>query len=247
MSSKNLSNINYDGLRKKLNAFLDELLIKFYKEVPFSEHLLKSRDINLEYYKRHNIEIILRLRLKRTIDALTIHYFTKRDPKLAKIWCQYTDDEMLHDKMFAKDLEAVGVLKDEIYNTDPMFSTKLLQGYFYYGLEHENRPLASLCSSYFIEYMSVETQSKWLDNVEKTLGEEKVKGARAHVNHDLEDHHIDFVWNVLKTFINTDDDAQKVFDHVLNIYKLFAMFYTELYGRIVEKKKDINLSFNELV
>ena len=55
MASKNLSNINYDGLRKKLNAFLDELLIKFYKEVPFSEHLLKSQDINLEYYKRHNI------------------------------------------------------------------------------------------------------------------------------------------------------------------------------------------------
>ncbi len=220
--------------KQEVDAMLRNMVERFYREVEGADHLWRGQQINMDYYKRHIIEIILRLRMKRWIDALTIHYFTKHNPVLAKKWCAYTEDEMLHDSMFAKDLERVGVTKDEIYSTEPMFTTKLLQGYFYYGLEHEGRPLASLSSSYFIENVSLMTQPKWIENVESVLGSGIARGQQAHVNHDLEDDHTDFVWNVLMTFVETEDDKRRIIEHITNVYKLFCAFYLELYLRTVK-------------
>lgn len=220
--------------KQEVDALLRDMVERFYLEVEGADHLYRAKDINMDYYKRHIVEIILRLRMKRWIDALTIHYFTKHNPVLAKKWCAYTEDEMLHDSMFAKDLERVGVSKEEIYSTEPMFTTKLLQGYFYYGIEHEGRPLASLSSSYFIENVSLMTQPKWIANVEDALGAGMAKGQQAHVDHDLEDDHTDFVWNVLMTFVETEDDKRRIVEHITNVYKLFCAFYLELYQRTVK-------------
>jgi hypothetical protein len=217
-------------LRNEVDSHIDQLIQRFYEEVPNARHMMSAKELNMDYYKRNLIEIILRLRMKRTIDGLTITYFTRHDPVLAKKWCQYTEDEMLHDRMFASDLDKVGVSKDEIYSQEPLLSTKLLQGYFYYGLEHEGRPLASLCSSYFIETTSQKTQPKWLDHIETVLGKDKIKGQRAHVNHDADDDHVDFVWDVLMTFVKDEDDARQVFAHLDNVYELFCMYFRELHA-----------------
>lgn len=46
-------------LRSRVDAFLDSMIAKFHKEVPFSQHMLNGSQINMDYYKRHNIETIL--------------------------------------------------------------------------------------------------------------------------------------------------------------------------------------------
>jgi hypothetical protein len=224
--------------RETVDNFLEGLIPKFYDEVPYATHQKDSASVNLNYYTRHTIETILRLRLKRSVDALTILYFTKRDPQLAKLWAAYTEDEMLHDAWFVADLNKVGVLRDQIYATEPLLATKLLQGYFYYGFEHEGTPLAALCSSYFIEYTTVRTQPEWLDNLQASLGEDKVRGARAHVHHDVLDEHVDLVWKVLTTFVVSADDERRVVAHMQDIYRLFVAYFTELYESTVADKND---------
>lgn len=225
--------------QSQVDEMLRDMVHRFYQEIDGADHLYSSAEINMDYYKRHTVEIILRLRMKRWIDALTIHYFTKNNPVLAKKWCAYTEDEMLHDSMFAKDLERVGISREEIYSTEPMFTTKLLQGYFYYGLEHEGRPLASLSSSYFIENVSLMTQPDWIKNVESVLGAGMAKGQQAHVDHDLEDDHSDFVWNVLMTFVESEDDKRRILDHITNVYTLFCAFYQELYEKTINGSADL--------
>lgn len=221
--------------RARVDAMLDEMIERFYREIPHATHLVSAEKVDAGYYKRFTVEIILRLRMKRTIDALTIHYFTKHNPKLAKDWAHYTEDEMLHDVLFLKDLERMGMTRDSVYGTEPLLATKLLQGYFYYGLEHEGVPLASLSSSYFIEYTSGRTQAKWLENIERSLGKDAVKGSRAHVSHDDEDDHVSFVWNVLSSFIKSPKDEENIISHITNVYHLFMMFFVELYAAAVEK------------
>jgi hypothetical protein len=223
------------ALREKVDGLLADLLRQAYESVDGINHLATAEEINPEYYKRHIIEIILRLRMKRWIDALTIHYFAKHNPVLAKKWANYTEDEMLHDRMFVTDLRQFGLSLEQVYEYEPMFSTKLLQGYFYYGLEHEGRPLASLCSSYYIEKMSLMTQPKWLENVEKRMGAGAAKGQLAHVHHDLEDSHEDFVWKVLETFVDDERDEQKIIGHFRNVHRLFCAFYTELYEQTIAR------------
>ncbi|MFC4591370.1 hypothetical protein [Sphaerisporangium corydalis] len=221
-------------LRRRVDDYLDECIRDFYKNVPYARHQLEGTEINLDYYKRHNIETILRLRRKRTIDALALQYFTKVDPINAKAWAHYTDDEMLHDTLFAADLAKVGVQKDEIYSTEPMLSTKLLTGYLQYGIEYEGTPIALIASVYFVEYVTTRTQPDWLDNLEKTLGKDKVKGQRAHVGVDLEDEHDDFVWAVLESLVKAPADEMKVMLHLQDIYRLWQLYFLELYQLTVD-------------
>lgn len=222
-------------LRKKADALLDSLIKKFYSEVPYATHQASASgdDFNLAYYKRHNIETIVRLRRKRTIDALAIKYFTKYDPARGAAWAHYVEDEMLHDAWFAADLAKVGVSPEEIYSTEPFVATKLLTGYLQYGMEFEGTPLALLCSVYFVEYTTTETQPSWLDNIEKVLGQDKVAGARQHVGTDLDDKHADFVWEVLSSLVRSPQDEAKVIDHIRNVANLWVAYFLELHRSIV--------------
>ncbi len=220
-------------LRTQVDTMLDTMIEKFYAEIPYADHQARGEEINMAYYKRHNIETILRLRRKRTIDALAIGYFTKRDPVRGAAWAHYVEDEMLHDEWFAGDLGKVGVTKAEIYATEPFQATKLLTGYLQYGMEFEGTPLALLCSVYFVEYTTTKTQPSWVKNLEDQLGREKLAGARRHVGTDIEDEHADFVWGVLTSLVGSPDDEAKVIAHVKTVANLWVAYFIELYQAVV--------------
>jgi hypothetical protein len=226
-------------LRQRVNNKLDAYIKQFYAEVPYAQHFLSSAEIDMPYYKRHTIETILRIRRKRTIDAHAIRYFTLHNPVAAKEWAEYTDDEMLHDRLFLADLARVGVEPDEVYSTEPLLATKLLNGYFLYCLEFEGTPLAAIASSYFLEYTTRSTQPGWLDNLETTLGKNQVKGARAHVNYDINEDHTGDVWNTLMSLVHDERDETRLLNHFDQLYKLFAMYFSEVYEVTRESQKDL--------
>lgn len=228
----------HDELRAEVDTLLGDLIQKFYAQIPYGDHQKSSSEVNLDYYRRHNIETILRLRRKRTIDALAIQYFTKRDPVRGAQWAHYVEDEMLHDGWFAADLEKVGVSKEEIYATEPLFTTKLLTGYLQYGMEFEGSPLALLCSVYFVEYVTTQTQPSWVENLGNVLGKEKVEGARKHVGTDLEDEHADFVWDVLVSLLESETEQAKVIPHMRNVANLWVAYFLEIFALTVPKGRD---------
>lgn len=228
--------------REECNGLLDKAIAEFYEKVPYATHLMTSKDPNPEYYKRHTIETILRLRMKRAVDAMAIRYFTHHDPVRARDWCHYGDDEMLHDvQFFLKDLEKVGVSAEEVYGTEPLFSTKLLIGYYQWGMEYEKTPLALLASVYFMEYVTTRTQPQWLDNLEESLGRDSVRGARGHVNLDVAEDHDDFVWKVLCSLVNDREGERRTLDHLGNVARLFAAYFVELYELTIQRNNVLGL------
>lgn len=228
--------IDKTNLRNEVDSLLDQMIIRFYAVAPMGKYQKDSEQIDLDYFVRHTIETVLRIRHKRMIDALIIHYLAKHQPNLAKYWAKYTEDEMLHGHMFARDLQRlVGLTIEDIYNKySPLFSTKLLNGYFYYTLEHEG-PMAAIASAYFLEYTTRRTQPDWLDNLEKIFGTENLKGARGHVNHDIKDNHNDFVWQVLEALIKNEEDKKLLFEHLNHIYGLFLAYFQDLYQQTFGK------------
>lgn len=225
-------------LRKDIDAKLETYIENVYKTIPYANHQKESKDIDKEYYKRHSIETPIRIKLKRTVDALVIHYFTKHNPQAAKDWARYTDEEMLHGQMFAKDIERMwGLSFDEVMAHRPLLSTQLLNGYFYFHLEYE-WPMAAIASAYFLEYVTAKTQPVWLDNLEERLGKEATQGARAHVTLDLEEDHDDFVWNTLMYTVNNLSDAERLKEHIDNIYGLFSAYLYEIYQTTVGKRQN---------
>jgi len=224
--------VNYKQLKHEIDDLINTCTEKFYEEVPGASYQMTSKEIDKEFYECHTIQTILRIRLKRMIDALTVNWLIKNHQmREAKKWAEYLEDEMLHGNMFGKDLENMtGISMDDIYAHEPFLSTKLLNGYFYYTLEHEG-PMAALASAYFLENFSRKTQPDWLDNLEEIFGKDNLKGARAHVSYDIEVDHVDFVWNVLKSTVHNPDDAHKLVEHIRVLFSLFAAYFIELHQK----------------
>jgi pyrroloquinoline quinone (PQQ) biosynthesis protein C len=222
-------------LRARVDARLDDMIRRFYVEAPYAQNLVNDEGLNLDYYKRHTIETVLRIRRKRTVDAYALIHFTKHDPRRAKAWAQYTDEEMLHDELFVRDLEAVGVTRDEVYATEPFLATKALMGYLLYGVVYDESPLALIASVYFIEYTTTRTQPAWIDKVERFLGAAAVRGARAHVSTDVDDNHADFVWSVLASLLADEASEEAMLRHLDSVFRLYVDYFAELYQYVLEQ------------
>ncbi|QUJ66586.1 hypothetical protein KDD30_10475 [Photobacterium sp. GJ3] len=220
---------------------IDDLLVKFeqvfYEKVENADKMLDESQFSMDLYKRHNIETILRIALKRAVDPLIANYWATRDPQLCKEWGLYGAEEGRHDRMFARDLHAVGVTDEEIYSTKPTFATELLNGYFYYTMAVED-PLASMVSGFYLEYMASKTQPDWLDRMEKHVGKEKTTGARAHLQLDIDEDHTDMVWNSIMRIIKTHEDEQRFIEHLTKIHALFCAYFVEVYDTSHQTKKD---------
>lgn len=239
-----MTKMTSEQLRAKTDKRLFAMIDQFYRDVPYATYQRDETHINRDYYHRHSIETVLRIRHKRMVDALVVHHYTKHNPKIAKAWAHYLEDEMLHGQMFAKDIERLfGTSFNEINQYEPLFATKLLNGYFYFTLEHEG-PMASIVSAYFLEFTTRMTQPQWLDNLAKVFGEEKIRGARAHVNHDINEGHNDFVWDVLYSTVETEEDQRRLEQHLENIYGLFAAYFTEVYLTTIGKSASSQVAYN---
>lgn len=213
--------------RARIDAMLAQFEAAFYEKVAKAGDMLKPDTFDLAMYKRHNVETILRISLKRAIDPLIANYWATRDPQLCKEWGLYGAEEGRHDRMFARDLHDVGMTDEEIYSTRPTFATELLNGYFYYTMATES-PLASMVSGFYLEFVAGKTQPDWLDNMEIHLGKEKTKGARAHLELDIVEDHVDLAWNMIMRIVKTPQDEARFVEHLVKINALFVSYFIEI-------------------
>ncbi|CAN0620809.1 conserved protein of unknown function [Burkholderia multivorans] len=229
------SNLLNPEFRAKIDAMLAQFEAAFYAKIDNAQEMLKSDSFDLNMYKRHNVETILRIALKRAVDPMIANYWAPRDPQLCKEWGLYGAEEGRHDRMFARDLHDVGMTDDEIYATRPTFATELLNGYFYYTMATEG-PLASMVSGFYLEFVAGRTQPDWLDSVEVHLGPERTKGARRHLQQDLDDDHVNMVWNMIMRTIKTPADEARFVEHLVKINALFVSYFVEVARSVREPK-----------
>ncbi|RQZ67516.1 MULTISPECIES: hypothetical protein [Burkholderia] len=213
--------------RARIDAMLAQFEAAFYEKIEKAGDMLKPDAFDLGMYKRHNVETILRIALKRAVDPLVANYWASRDPQLCKEWGLYGAEEGRHDRMFARDLHEVGMTDEEIYATRPTFATELLNGYFYYTMATEG-PLASMVSGFYLEFVAGRTQPDWLDSVEVHLGKDLTKGARRHLQQDIEDDHVNMVWNMIMRTVKTPADEARFVEHLVKINALFVSYFVEV-------------------
>ena len=227
----NMAQTIHPQFRAHVDGILDAMLARFYEQAPAARYLAQAGQIDVELFKRHTTETILRIRLARVADGKAIHHLAKTDPMAAQKWAKYAEEEMLHDRLFLKDLKNLGAAEESVYGTDPLLATKLLQGYLYYTLEHEG-PQALVTKSYFVEYTTSKTQRQWNDNIKSSLGERAVKGAEAHLGYDVDEDHSTDVWNVLMTMVHGKEDEERVVYHLNAYFGLFSAYFNELASRV---------------
>ena len=116
---------------------------KMFSTVPYTREFHNGLSTHLEYYKRHIIEIILRIKLNNEVDAYSLFKLGYKDNILSKKLATYLSEEYGHEAFFMKDLIELGLTEEQVNKTDPFFSTK--KTYWVYLLLHNAR----WCHAYY--------------------------------------------------------------------------------------------------
>ncbi|MCV2884449.1 hypothetical protein OE749_07060 [Aestuariibacter sp. AA17] len=218
-------------VKRRIDLYIDGKMEEWDKEVVYAKHLFEP-GVDKNYYKRHMIEHVWRIRMSRTVQAKVLHQIAKISPEAAQLYARYQDEEMLHDILFKNDAMASGVTEDEINNTEPMFATRLLTGFKYFVTEHEN-PLGAVAYSYLVEYVTAKTTPAQVSNLKSELGSENVKGQVAHINTDLSHDHSGDMWEIVRALIFSENDIDVFLKYIDEIQSLLAMYYKELYDTTI--------------
>jgi hypothetical protein len=219
--------VDFTSLRVDLEAKMHGMIRSMYEAFPMGRYFRDAPEISRDIFLRHTIQTILRIRLARVADAKTLVLLTKTNPRAAQLWARYADEEMLHDRLFLRDIQKMGATEQSVYSTQPFLATQLLQGFIYYTLEHEG-PLGLLAKAYFLEFVSFNTQKEWNKNLERALGEGAIDGAKAHIDVDGDEDHIGSVWNVVTMEIHDEADVVRLHRYIDTYYLLFTAYLQEL-------------------
>jgi hypothetical protein len=236
-----------EGLKKKaeLDRYLDHKMTEWKRTVPFASHLT-DKEVNLAYYRRTLIEHVWRMRLSRVSQSKAIYKIAQISPKAAQDYAEYQANEMLHDKLYIRDCEAADIPLEEIYNTEPYLSTRLLEGFFYYVLEHEH-PMGPVVSNYLVEYTQAKLQPDIVRSLQHSLGKGMVKGQEAHLKVDTREDHSMEMWKILSQLILSEEDFRMVFKYIDDVQEILAMFFREIYEDTVLKNPNIALASHESI
>lgn len=214
--------------KKVCDMRLQSYLETFYSSHPLAKKMIEKDFDDIGFHIRATTETILRITLNREINPIAASKLARMDPVACKEWGAYAAEESLHDRLFYKDLRALGLGEDKVYSTKPLFATELLCGYLRHTLDTKG-PLTTLAGAYYVESISAMTQPKWLDSIEKRLGKEKVAGAKAHLHLDDSEDHVTEVWNMTMRIVKTKEDEQEMLSELDKINALFIAYFVEVY------------------
>ncbi|WP_175994198.1 iron-containing redox enzyme family protein [Burkholderia vietnamiensis] len=220
-----------EAVRNRLDRYLDKKMAEWAATVPYASHLEGSK-LDSQWYRRHTIEHVWRIRLSRSAHAKALHAITKISPEAAQLYAEYQAEEMNHDTLFRQDCKALGVTDEELYATEPFLATRLLQGFFYFIAEHEH-PIGVVASSYLVEYTTAKLTPRQIKSMKETLGEDKIKGQLAHINTDVGDDHAGEMWRILRYLIREEADVDKVLRYFDDIQTILALYFREFFEATV--------------
>ena len=66
-------------------------------------------------------------------------------------------------------------------------------------------------------------------SLQKSLGNEMVKGQQAHLSVDTTEDHPMAMWKILTQLILSEEDFRMVFKYIDDVQEILAMFFREIY------------------
>jgi hypothetical protein len=216
-------------VKREIDTFLDGKIDEWNATVPYARHL-EGGAVHMPYYKQTLIEHAWRIRLMRTVQSYALHRISRDNAEAAQLYAAYQDEEMLHDVLFMRDAEKLGMSAEDIFATEPNFYTRLLAGYLYFVAQHE-KLLGVICYSYLVEYTTQKITPKQIKAMSKSLGRDMIVGQAAHLNTDLVEDHTQDMWNILSLFVESDQDVTDIKRYMAEIQELLKMFFVDLYDR----------------
>ena len=224
----------------KFDSKIDEIFEKeikiFFQNIPYASHLTdKNVDLDENYYIRHRIETIKRIKMTSRTDAIALAEMINENYDLSRKWAKYTLQEMNHDLMFMKDLKTHGYTQSQVDDVELFESTKNLGAYLEDSISKYG-PIAAVAYSLFVEWNSDRYSKKAVEKAQEKYSERHISGSKAHVHFDEDHDHYQLIMSIAYHLIRDDDHEMQFFQITKDISSLFRSYFMELYQDTINKK-----------
>jgi hypothetical protein len=227
--------------RKKLKASLDYVLSqeveRILATVPYASHLTEnSQELDEEYYLRHRVETIKRIRMTSKTDALALAQMVDEDYEAARLWGRYTAQELNHDLLYMKDLRQHGYTDEMVAAIEPFQSTMAMIEYLTTKIEGIGS-LPAVAYSIFFEWNSERASAKVVEKAEKKYSPSFVSGSKAHLGIDETQDHYGMMLDITYRLLTKYGDEKILMELIKEISILISDYFRELYEKTVAQRQ----------
>ena len=218
--------------RAELDDTLVTSLEQQFERVPMMREFHAGQWMHRDYYLRHLVEIVLRIRLNNEVDSYALSRVGSSDDHLAAILAQYLAEEYGHEHMFMRDIKQLGGTEQLVNETRPFLSTELLMGYLHLSVNKQG-PAPTTVWNYFVEWYSDRYNQVITDRARAEYGEDALRGSQAHLDFDEGHDHDELMWKVVDRAVNKWSDRETALRYAKAFVTLSGDYFAELYESTV--------------
>jgi hypothetical protein len=224
--------------KKNLESVVKHEMEAIFDHVPMARKFHAGEWTDVEYYKRHIAETVLRIRLNIEVDAYALYKIGSRDNQLAAILAKYLAEEYGHEGLFMRDLTRFSLNESALNEMQPFLSTEKLIGYLYHSINRDG-PLPTMIWNWFVEFYSDLYNKRITQKAASVFGDDKVKGTMGHIEYDESHNHDDLMWSAVERAIEGWGNEKKAESYVRNFVRLIGEYFDELHQATVGQSQAV--------
>jgi phytanoyl-CoA dioxygenase PhyH len=221
-----------DNLSKFVDRVMREETERFVGEVPYASHLTDGQELDENYYIRHRVETVRRIRLTARTDALALARMVDDDYSAARKWSRYVTDELGHDVLFLRDLARHHVPEQAVIDGRP-FAATLAMVQFIDGEIKKVGPLAAVAYSLVVEWSSMQFSPRTVEKAQETFSAEHVAGSKVHLGIDEDEDHYKMMLEVVSRILEKAGGIVVLERLMRMLCAYFRQYFTELHDATV--------------
>jgi hypothetical protein len=221
-----------NNLRSRFHTVAEQEMQKLFDRVPMARQFHEGTWMDKEYYRRHVLETVLRIRLNNEVDAYSLYKIGYRDNKLAATLAKYLAEEYGHEEMFLRDLKQFGLDRDGVDASSPFETTKQLIGYMYLAINQDG-PLPTMVWNWFVEWYSDRYNKKITQSAAGLYGDTMVRGTMAHIQYDESHDHDDLMWRTVERAVENWGNEDKALHYLRRFIHMIGDYFQELHDSTI--------------
>ncbi|MEX4005269.1 hypothetical protein AB4Y38_41290 [Paraburkholderia sp. EG285A] len=183
--------------------------------------------IDSEYYRRHLVETVLRIRLNNEVGAFALYKIGCQDNSLAQMLAQHLAKEYGQDCLLLHDLERFGLTAASVDSIRPFNSTDKLIGYLYLSIVRDG-PLPTMLLNWLQAWYSGRYNKVIAESAARAFGHDHVKGTLSHIEYAESRSLEDSTWIALKLAIGGWGGMEKAEIYLNNFVGMIHEYFEEL-------------------
>lgn len=222
--------------RARLEGLAAELMERQFQRVPRMRELHAGEWIDREYFVRHVIETVLRIRLNNEVDTYALFKVGSKDDSLAAKLAKYLAEEFGHEGMFTRDLNKFGVSIEQLNATSVFPSTLKLMGYLRLAADSRG-PAPTTVWDWFVEWYSDRYNQIITDKAAAEFGKEYLQGTQTHLDFDESHDHDELMFRTVSRAVEGFGTPEQAYADLATYVDLIGDYFMELHDSTVGRKQ----------